>query len=272
MPSKTYLKFLGDIEELKWFYDHCIPMLKDFQCFYLSCSMRKKHLTKEQRELVQHKEMFNAQVIYKNEFEELVRNIKCCEVDIECYFKSETAEWINNAVMIYWNINPVDSLKVLNNNIDRLQEIKTDLLYSALSKNEEAMKNAWNQVQHSSFICKKLYARNMAEKYWIDFDVDVDKEELYLNYAEMHNFLANKLGEGNFVEVETKGGLHILAKKSIINFNPIIIVDKLSVIFTSAKEVNTNHNGMIPLPGTLQAGFLVKVLNKNKFLKENSIK
>jgi hypothetical protein len=268
---KTYFKFLEDENELRWFYTYCIPILKEHECFYLSCSMRKKHLTKEQRELVKHKEMFNVQVICKNEFEELIRNIKCCETDIECFFSKETKDWINNATMLYWNVNPVDSLRVLNNNIERLQEIKTELVYAALSKNEESMKYTWKRVRNSSFISKELYARNTGTKYWIDFDIDTEKEELQKKYLESHYFLLEKLGCGNFVEIETKGGFHILVKRSVIKFNPSEIVTQLSKIFDSAKEININNNAMIPLPGTLQSNFLVKVLNKDEFFEKDKI-
>lgn len=92
-------------------------------------------------------------------------------------------------------------------------------------------------------------------------------------------FALNKFyGKGNYVIVETSGGYHSLVKVEAMHSNPNDFIKEV-------KEQTFSHNGeslkvdslckeivltkpgsqFLPLPGTLQYGHLVKVVNKLDF-------
>jgi hypothetical protein len=269
-----YYHFLEDENELKWFYDHCIPSLKEDEVFFLSLSARNKQLSEEERKFYSlgRSEMFGKQVIRKDSYETIFEHVLRYESRIGSWQTRINKPIPQKCMIVYWNINPSSTRKVITDTFEHINELQGELTNAALKNSKVAIDSAFHKIKKYFDSIVSLYARNEGTKYWLDIDVDVEKKEFQYNYLSIHYYLLSKLGIGNFVEIETKGGIHILVKRIAIKFNPQEIVDEISKIFQDAKDININHNAMIPLPGTNQAGFTVRILNKDEFVKENNIK
>ena len=84
--------------------------------------------------------------------------------------------------------------------------------------------------------------------------------------------------------IRTTGGYHSLVKKEALNFNPNDFIQKVletkvtfedpisgvqDVSYPASELIDEfikNDNGFIPLPGTLQYGNLVTIVNKKDFV------
>lgn len=60
------------------------------------------------------------------------------------------------------------------------------------------------------------------------------------------------------MKLETRGGFHIMVRSDTIKGNYVHKAIKEAQAMTQ-KEVCFNPNGMVPMPGTMHAGFSVKV-------------
>lgn len=129
---------------------------------------------------------------------------------------------------------------------------------------------------------KRLQFDNVGTKYWVDFDMDLNDEGLLFREViekMWYDFCLNKLGKGNFAMVETNGGYHTIVKTDVIHWNPNnFIMEFLCTEVPNPKgkilartpsglikELEYNNNAMIPVPGTYQYGFVVRVVNKGDF-------
>ena len=70
--------------------------------------------------------------------------------------------------------------------------------------------------------------------------------------------------EAVFRIVVTHGGVHLLASNAGMSkaYNPQTITERLNNEFGSmCDEIKLNKNGLIPCPGTMQGGVLVRMLS-----------
>ena len=186
-------------------------------------------------------------------------------------------------LIIYININPSDSRKAL------LEFNKTmaDMCYiMTTSGDKELMGKNLNKVET---ILHNCYQKNRGSRTWIDIDCDILKDcKIY------ESGIKETLKEREIEHywIDTKGGYHLLLKVDTLSkwrTNPNELVEDLKVEFlewlsdnTDYKEITTintkeksgviadedffeiklNKNAMIPLPGTIQAGYPVTIINK----------
>lgn len=129
---------------------------------------------------------------------------------------------------------------------------------------------------------KRLQFDNVGTKYWVDFDMDINAEDIIHREViekSWYEYCLAKLGKGNFAIVETSGGCHTIVKTDVIHWNPNNFI--MEFLYTEVpnpdgkilaktfsgliKELEYNNNAMIPVPGTYQYGYVVNVLNKEDF-------
>lgn len=191
------------------------------------------------------------------------------------------------AVLIY--INPADDIKVADKVIETIEANKTAIVKAALTdkKNWKAdvlpvyqnFSNLENNVKHYKAQCK-------GSVYWMDYDIDVPawfKDSNAKYYRQMKNVYEKYFGKGNFIIVDTSGGYHVLVRTFAIKSNPHLLCKEVEEIYKQGlvdgnesyvdeKEVckfecvvNDSQIPGLPLPGTLQYGRPVTVLNKEDF-------
>ena len=80
-----YYKIIYSEDELKWFFDHCVPSLKKDEVFFCSLSARNKYLTEEERETLGlgRTEMMSKTIIRHDSWERFLEHIH----RLECHKK-----------------------------------------------------------------------------------------------------------------------------------------------------------------------------------------
>jgi hypothetical protein len=270
--------FIHDEQELKRFHSEIMPELKEFEVFFLSLSCRKKYLTKEEREKyhITRAEMFDRKLIRTNDYSRLARSVHKYEVAEGGYMTKNNLPVPQHCMTIYLNINPSNSLKALKEFNGKI----VDWQYEITSGNKEAFSKKFNKLDVELMNC---YQRNRGTKHWIDIDFDVPKE------FNAPGILSEELKFSGvkFFWINTKSGYHLLVDRNSIKYDPRRIckrgISELSkYFFEKVKkdgslypidikeydiiagdknyEIIINKNEMIPLPGTLQGGYPVRVL------------
>ncbi len=163
-------------------------------------------------------------------------------------------------MVVYININPSCILKAYRD----FNKVYTEYLYE-LSNNVvkgNKVDNILYRIKRIENVLKTSVQKSRGTKHWIDIDCDVpNNNELILKLQK--EFLTNKKIK-SFV-IDTKSGYHLLISRKDLNFNPqdlcTCIYNKfMEYLNDQNMEVIVNKNEMIPLPGTLQAGHLVRIL------------
>ena len=271
MPK--YLKIIHDEDQIKWWYDYAMPPLLSNEIYFASLSLRKKKLTEEERKLVPHLEMFNKIQIRHDTWESFIKGIRSLEQRIDAWFKSETEDFINKAIVCYINLTPIDCYKACKDQLAYLTEVMTSLTDAALKQYKPGLEDCFYKVRKSFDTCQSLFARNFGQKIWIDFDLDFPSIDR--NFDEeienIRNYFNKEFGIGNTLLIRTAGGLHCLVRRTVFKMNPQIIIGNLYLIFPETKEIVRNKNEMCSLPGTYMGDHITMVLNKNDFKEEHKL-
>ena len=256
-----YLQIIASEEDLKWWWDYCVPPLKPNEIYFVSLSLRKKKLTDEQKAIIPHNEMFSKTQIRHDDFNRYVQAIRSLEQRIDAHFPVESIDWIHSAIVCYWNICPIDIYNAMKDQMQHLNEIMMTLTDSALKNSQGGIEQAYYKVRKSFDTYQSLFARNFGTKYFVDFDIDgfIDEDI----YGKIRDYFYTQFGKGNTVFVKTAGGMHCLVRRTVYNINPQQVYSAIHQIFPEAKEVIKNENQMCPLVGTWQYRHPVVVLNKD---------
>lgn len=270
-------KFLEDEKELKWFFDNVIIPPKDTEEYCFCTSARNKKLTDEEKEYFHlgRAEMLETNTVRSKDFdfERFKRAILKFEVNKEAIVTKSNLPYPDKALVCYLYINPCDVLKVSHIIKERLLELDTEFINSALKLNERGVKETVDKVKHFIHKISRLYPTCPSTKHYLDFDMDIeeeylaDKKEKILPYIK--GLFINNFGRKNFFIINTSGGYHIIVKKESFKkgFNPkkwCEDIEHAKYPF-KIKEFIFNTNGFIPCPGTLQYGNIVTVENKEDF-------
>jgi len=275
--SEKYYKIIWSEEELKWFFDNVIPPLTDSEVYFVSLSARNKLLSKEeQKELnLGRTEMFQRGVIREKEWIRFLRKIKQYECKVGSYTTKNNSAIPNHAIVCYFNINPSNVLQAYKQFSQTMNEYYLELA-TCVSDNKDKS-NILYRIKKQDVLLMNCFQKNRGTKYWIDFDFDVPKNNKILEgIKEIGREVYER--DGRHYIIETKGGYHLLASRNTDfdrDFNPKTIVEEESkniAIYLSegstdsleelGYEVMQNKNEMLPLPGTFQGGFKVKVIKE----------
>lgn len=278
--------FIHDKKELKKFFDMIIPDLKDFEVYFLSLSCRKKYLSQEERDTyhITRAEMFERKLIRKKEWDRFLRAIRKYETNFGSYISKNGLNVPSHALVLYWNINPSNSLKSLK----EFQGKMIDWQYEFINGNTTSYKEKFNKLDVELMNC---YQRNPGTKKWLDIDIDIDKD-VNINIPDKMRYFLKNYPKLIYYWVDTKSGWHLLIDRNTLDFNPndickhveyilkefyydryvnitddvglpyteIELHNKITVSVYKENEVKVNKNAMIPLPGCLQGSYPVKVL------------
>jgi len=285
--ENQYYQFIYDIDEISWFYKYAVPRVEEDKVLFWSLSARNKLLNEEERRhyLLGRSEMMKKTVIRKNGFSFFMESLRSVECHKEGMLTKSRIPYPQKCLRLYWNLNATSVRKVIFEQQRLINEYNEEMIAAALKKSDDAIESAFHKMRRIFDATLSLYARASAERMWVDFEIDIEREDFdkdsYKNYENLsRNFLTEKVGKKNFLIVTSPGGLHFPVKKSVLKFNPQEITDKLSEIANecglSIKECIRNENEMIVLPGTYAYradGSLASpvVLNKDDFSPEDEI-
>lgn len=238
------------LEKFLSFFFKYSPLMKTDK-YFISMACRKKYLnTPTDYSLNGTSEMFERKLVDNNilSFQKiLLRYNKVAE----SYTDKEGKLLPEEGFCVYLNINPTNIIQTYYNFTNKmnvlLQKITTETLEDKICDRLITEFMPLESNLHTAMQKSRLH------KNLIDIDID-DKEKGVVE--ELHKEYTEK--KVIHLCVETNGGFHILLVRNTIKYNFHTSLEYFQDLIK--KEVCINDNEMIPLPGTLQGNFPVKII------------
>jgi len=252
---KNY-KVIADFDEVKKMID-LFPELLPSEVFFLSLSARKKYLTESEREIynVNRAEMFDRVIVREKSYEKFHKIMSRMETNVEGFTTKSGMSYPESCVVTYININPSSMLKANAEYMAKINHYTFEMTQALLNgKRCDSIMKKFSKLDVELMNCIQ---RCRGQKKFIDIDFDIDKTKEFEVLENFINFM--KENDITYHVIETKSGYHVLMERSTINCNFYKKVAELHELVND--EVIVNKNEMIPCPGTLQGGHLVRFLD-----------
>lgn len=225
-----------------------LPELQQDEVYFLSLSARNKYLTEEERVTfgLGRTEMFSRFTAHdKPGIQYVMQKLKASLL----YRRTRSGNEIpTKALVTYMNVNPcsmIDAYVEFKGQIDNI--MREMLVAHNHGKNGPSFEPWWKLERHLMNCVQRSKARRLI------VDIDIDTHDPLIQ-GELCVFLSSHNIEHRLIK--TQGGYHVLIKKETIGKTNIF--SKIQELDARCeKEVVINKNGMVPVPGTLQAGKLV---------------
>lgn len=252
-------KMYFDENELRRFYDLVCGPLPTGEVRFLSFSARNKYLTATEREFYSlgRTEMFMRRTVRHDGFEALLHKVHQMYTAVPAYTTRNNIPIPKKALVLYFNINPSSSLKALEILSAQLSQIQSDLVTKAVGGKD--FSQDLYKLDKLDTMVMDAYQKAQVKGKWLDIDVDIPHEHVGI----LHSMLGQFRDRGvRFIVITTKSGYHVLLDRTTLKFNFNEVLSSANVLREDRGiegEIIVNKNGMIPLPGTSQGGFPVKL-------------
>lgn len=227
------------------------PPLEQHEVLFVSLSARNTYLTEDERRHYNlgRSEMFGRRLIRNNDdYERILTSL----VDSLPSFRTRNGQVMpEKSLVVYANINPSSGVKALK----QFNDITNGVVMQEVESYGKYQHNNWKKLDTLLMNC---YQRAQSKKVFVDIDCDT-KDIKIIN--EMLDVFKENLVK--YYVIVTKSGYHVLIDKSTIKFNYTGIVQEAhrKIIDKYGEgEIIVNTNAMVPVPGTLQAGFQVRFI------------
>jgi hypothetical protein len=152
-------------------------------------------------------------------------------------------------------LNPINPIKGALSFIEEYNKLTSTMVLNLLNDNN--VDSLLRKISNPRHALLSHMQKTPAYKLFVDIDFDIDESEIHL-LDTFIEFLNNE--EVVYMIIRTHGGFHVcIPKNSLGKTN---IYNKIQELHKqSKKEICINKNGMVPLPGTLQGGKEVKIIN-----------
>lgn len=229
-----------------------LPDLHKGEMYFISLSARNKYLTDEERIKfkLNRTEMFSRTLVKsKEDFEYAMKKMYSV---IEYKTTKSGEKFPPHALVAYANVNPVSTIDAYFS-FKKKMDLEFEQIYKACLNNSDRNYDGFIRIERHLQNCLQ---QSRSRKYFID--LDFDRLENVSNEAEERFF--KKLSERNvtYYTINTHGGIHVLLRKDSLT-KEFKLHEEVKKLQDSNfyKEVDFNKNDMVPIPGTIQAGFEV---------------
>ena len=296
MEDNEFYKLVADENEMKWFFDHILEPPEVFETYMVCLSARGKKIPPEEREIYQlgRGEMMRTELIRRKGGNWNFDIYKQAPYKYNCHKSAMLTKsglpYPEKCLVCYAYVNPSDELDCVDDTVVFYDKIKSELVRSYRKNSKDGVDDHLEKLPKIFEHLRSCHASHLSRRIWrdYDFDVDVPKEmqdrltkdaaKIFVKIAIVEH--ANKFyGKGNYAIVDTSGGYHLLVKVSAIKDNPNNFIAAAQCtqfdhdgtlkgrVGDLCKEVKLTEVGsqFVPLPGTLQYGRLVTIVNKEDF-------
>lgn len=229
-----------------------LPALKNDEVYFFSLSARNKYLTPGEREFYNlgRTEMFGRTIV--KEQTDFHFGMKKLYSNLDYKTTNNGKQIPLKCLVTYANINPSSMVKAYN------------LLQTEMNKEMFEINQALLHGNPPNFKGIKLLERKLlnciqksrGRRYFIDIDMDGISDALRVSFeTQLDSSII-------FHTIKTQGGYHIIIKSDTIpnGFNLGKLVTQFhNMVKMDGGEVIFNKNQMVPVPGTMQNGTLVKI-------------
>ena len=285
---------------MEWFFDHVIEPPLAHETYMICLSARGKKLDKDEREIYQlgRGEMMRTELIRRKGGNWNFNIYKQGPYKYNCHKSAMLTKaglpYPEKCLVCYAYVNPSDELDCVHDTFEFYNKIQHELIESYKKGSNDGVEDHLEKLPKIFEHLRSCHATNLSRRIWrdFDFDVDVPKEmqntltkdaaKIFVKIAIIEH--ANKFySKGNYAIVDTSGGYHLLVKVSAMKSNPnnfIAAVQCTQFVHNDevlkgrigdlCKEVKLTEAGsqFLPMPGTLQYGRLVTIINKEDFVEE----
>ena len=296
MEDDEFYKLVADENEMKWFFDHILEPPEVFETYMVCLSARGKRIPPEEREIYQlgRGEMMRTELIRRKGGNWNFDIYKQAPYKYNCHKSAMLTKsglpYPEKCLVCYAYVNPSDELDCVDDTVVFYDKIKSELVRSYRKNSKDGVTDHLEKLPKIFEHLRSCHATHLSRRVWRDYDFDVDvpeemQDKLTKDAAKTFVKLAivehaNKFyGKGNYAIVDTSGGFHLLVKVSAIKDNPNNFITAVQCtqfdhnkalkghIGDLCKEVKLTEVGsqFVPLPGTLQYGRLVTIVNKEDF-------
>lgn len=229
-----------------------MPELTGSEVYFLSLSARSKYLTDDEREKYKltGAEMFSRQTA----FDKPGLEYALVKMEAELGYKRTKSgqEFPAHALVVYVNVNPSSLPKAYGKFMSQMAKIQLEAFETAITGKEPDFKGFHNMPRKILSAIQAAKSRRI----WVDIDIDLgsakgDQQVLF----EIKGIFDEE------IIIQTRSGFHALvAKERAGNYSRVVkmINHRLSEF---GGECQYNSNAMVPMPGTVQGGSLVKFID-----------
>lgn len=220
-------KFVGDVNEIKWFFDHIVEKPEINESYLMCISSRAKKVSPEERARIKlgRGEMMREQVITPRGKEQLwtFENFLSYFYRYECPYPGMVTKsgdpYPQNSLVLYFYVNPSDEHKVAMDTMTFTNGILNDLINACTCNSKDGIREQLFKLRKLDVHKKTCRATNINRHLWNQFDFDFS-DDVKLDIAKIDKVkntlreVGNKLfGKGHVVIIRTSGGFHILVHR-----------------------------------------------------------
>jgi len=235
------------------------PLVKD-EIYFISLSCRNKYLDDNERQkyALSRTEMFAREVVTKNNTWDYV--FRKLDGLLSAKRTKTGFEFPEKALVTYVNINPSSAIKAVLQFKEELAKAEELLIRKTILNGKEVNEFDFDFFKTAKAKLYNAYQRQTSRKEFIDIDVDIKNFDIVK--IVLDELVKN---DGKYVLIETRGGYHVMIQGKSIRGNYVYtsVEHAKRTAFTKTgvlPEIMFNPNAMVPVPGTLHGGFMVKVL------------
>ena len=256
-------------EEIRMFFEKILPeRWEDHETAFISIAARKKYLPDNvMTDLGRRPQMLDRNIIKEQDFLTYLAGLYRF-TSRNGYLDNNMRPIPDEAKVFYANIHLSDPIAAYEEIKEKMAGIDREIIsHAAMGHND--ISHAIGSIKNMAGLWYTAIQNTCSRKLWIDYDIDlidpgIREHAAKRMLAEIDSFAEVIIKKHT---VLTRGGFHILmasAKNGTAfskDFNPELLLKHLEDKFgNESKEIVVNHNGMIPLPGTMQGGFPVRFL------------
>lgn len=298
MEENEFYKLVADEKEMEWFFDHIIEPPLAHETYMICLSARGKKLDKNEREIYQlgRGEMMRTELIRRKGGNWNFNIYKQGPYKYNCHKSAMLTKaglpYPEKCLVCYAYVNPSDELDCVHDTFEFYNRIQHELIESYKKGSNDGVEDHLEKLPKIFEHLRSCHATNVSRRIWRDFDFDVDVPEKYVDISKeaaklfvktaMIHEANNTYGKGNYAIVDTSGGYHLLVKVTAMRSNPNDFIKAVTntqfnyndhycgKLFEFCKEVKLTEAGsqFLPMPGTLQYGRLITIVNKEDFVEE----
>jgi hypothetical protein len=278
--SEEFYEIVKDENEMKWFFDHIISKPEAYESYMVCLSARSKKLTSEERAVYQlgRGEMMRTEIIRSKGGDWNFNIYKQGPYKYNCNKNAMLTKtglpYPEKCLVCYAYVNPSDELKCVNDTMEFSNKVHQELIESFRKNSKEGVVDNFSKVAKISEHLRSCHATNLSRRIWRDIDIDLKAEykEDDAIRSNVEKILKERFtatfGKGNFAIIKTSGGYHCLLRVETIKTDLKAFCEGLDMTLENlTDEIKITEAGsqFVPLPGTLQYGKLVTIVNKEDF-------
>lgn len=246
-------------QELEKFIN-ILPQLEKDELWFVSLSCRNKYLNEQEREFyhLSRTEMFAREFIFETKMENFLYVLDMLDKQLLYRRTKSNQLFPEKAMIVYFNLNPSSGLQAYFEFQKEMNKEVAELMNGLEQKHN--VDNMYGRFKKCMSVLKSKYQTAQSRRLFLDVDFDTKDFSYVQEYLDF--CISNKI---KFFIVDTKNGFHVCIDKSSIKCNMYELITQLDKKIKQetegTKEIILNKNLMIPLPGSIQAGHEVKIID-----------